>query len=105
MYCNLLAHRVKARDHFFVASEDRPPSADQLWEKRAARRHLCLLDLHEPLARQAESTTSSALRAAFSRRYQELIGVRPDLRDEFRAALAALDSMSVADLLARYRAR
>jgi hypothetical protein len=71
---------------------------DQCWAKRAAELRLRLMDLHEPLAVQAETHASGRLRALYAERYRRLIGVDPHVRQEFRHALTNLQGISVANL-------
>lgn len=67
---------------------DLPPlSADELLEQFRAETRLANMDLFEDLAILYETETTASLRKKFAQRYLRLIGVVPEQRQEFRAAL------------------
>ena len=64
--------------------------------------------LHERLADRCEREVSPSLRAEYADRYRELIGVDPNQRGEFRAALERIDAggrMPVQDVIDLLRKR
>ena len=105
---NPLARSQEARDYFFVTLDSRPPSAEEYREKLNARRTIAMMNLHRGLAERAETDPSPSLRAQFAERYRELIGVAPNVRGEFRAALERIDTgggMPVQDVIDLLRMR
>jgi hypothetical protein len=91
-----------------VALGSRPPSAEQYREVLTARRTLATMKLHRGLAERWEAEASPSLRAEYAKRYRELIGVEPNLRDEFHAALERIEAgggMPVADVIDLLRMR
>ena len=65
----------------------RQPTAEQCREELKADRKLAEMDLFADLAELYETEQSPRLRQRFADRYRRLIGVHPEQRKEFRAAL------------------
>jgi hypothetical protein len=64
--------------------------------------------MHEGLAERYAQERSPSLQAEYARRYRELIGIGPDQREEFRAALERVRAgggMSVQDVIDLLRIR
>ena len=78
--------------------ESLPLTAEELAERRKAERRLRLMDLHEVLAIQAETTERDELRAIYAQRYRTLIGIVPAQRDAFRYALENRVNVTVDEL-------
>jgi hypothetical protein len=82
-----------------------PASAEQLWERRRANRHLRLMEVYERLAQAAEVAACSARQSAFANRYRELIGVLPEQRQELRETLVHVHGLSMDELLSQFQRR
>jgi hypothetical protein len=85
-----------------VTGERDLPTADELLERRSAKRRIQMMDIAESFAVQAETAPTVRLRAAFASRYAGLIGVPPARRHALRASLQDLGQSTVEELLARY---
>lgn len=60
---------------------------------------LQLLELHEDLARRAETARDELLRSAFVRRYRDIFSIDPSLRQDLCTALQNLAGATVMDVL------
>lgn len=60
------------------------------------------MDLHEDIARRAETAADGLLRMKFAERYRALIGVDPEQRHALRQALIEIDGAPVADVIAGF---
>lgn len=91
-----------------VENSPRTLSADAYRESLEARKTLALMNLHEGLAERAIRERSGSLRTEYAGRYRELIGVSPEQRAEFRAALERVrdgGGMGVQDVIDLLRLR
>ena len=66
---------------------------------RAIARRLALMDVSERIAEQSETCTHERLRVALRNRYRNLIGVRPEQRQQFRSELQQLHNVTIDELL------
>lgn len=69
---------------------------------RAIERQLKRMDASERIAEQSETCTHERLRDALRQRYRNLIGVRPEQRQQFRSELQQLHNVTIDELLEMY---
>ena len=72
---------------FLVRNHFRSPEARRWREEIEAERLLAHLDLFEDLAQLAAEETIAGLRDRHRTRYEQLIGIEPERREELRSAL------------------
>lgn len=100
---NLLALTLPARDHRHCISESSPfRTGEEASTARAVERRLRLMDISEQIAADAETCTYDRLRDALRNRYRNLIGVRPEQRQQFRSELQQLHNVTVDELVAMF---
>ena len=61
-----------------------------------------MMDASERIAEQSETCTHERLRDALRNRYRNLIGVRPEQRQQFRSELQQLHNVTIDELLAMF---
>lgn len=99
---SFIAQWNELRDDPDVAERTPPLTADEAYERRKAERRLQLMAIHEEIAIFAITADTDHLRRAYANRYRNLIGVRPEQRQEFRESLLKRENVSVDELIEHF---
>ena len=99
----LLALADLARDHLRCMTEARQfRTGEEARNARAIFHRLARMDASEQIAVRSETCTHERLRDALRNRYQNLIGVHPEQRQQFRSELQQLHNVTIDELLAMF---